>query len=80
VRTLPSFPVAARDFVMSRYDEWHEKTGGYVTFSFEHPDFPKFPKVVRGHTYISAASLVENEAGTETSWTFASKKKSRLWC
>lgn len=73
VRTIPSFPVAGRDLIIAKYDEWNEKDALIVAVSVEHEDYPKFPKVVRAQIIVTAALMKENEAGTEVAYTLVSQ-------
>jgi hypothetical protein len=47
IRTYPTFPVAARDFLLTQNNIWGDKKSLILSYSITHEDYPKFPKVVR---------------------------------
>ena len=64
------YPIAARDMLFARYDDWGAKEGGHITFSIEHEDFPHFPKVVRAEILLTGTKVQANEANTEVQVTY----------
>ena len=71
------FPIAARDFIFARYDNWGEKQGQYFAYSIQREDFPKTPKTVRGEIIVTGCYVEANDANNEVKLTYIGKKRRR---
>lgn len=71
------FPMAPRDFLFARYDNWGERQGQFFAYSIQREDYPKVPKIVRGEIMVSGIIVEGNETDDEVKLTYIGKKKGK---